>query len=70
MSEEKKEVVTEMMEQSVKEKAQRQPKDAKKRAKRAGHVIACVAAVLLVGGVGTSVGMNVMLMDQMNTQNA
>ncbi len=70
MSEEKKKVVTEMMEQSVKEKAQRQPKDAKKRAKRAGHVIACVAAVLLVGGVGTSVGMNVMLMDQMNTQNA
>ena len=70
MSEEKKEVVTEMMEQSVKEKAQRQPKDAKKRAKRAGHVIACVAAVLLIGGVGTSVGMNVMLMDQMNTQNA
>ena len=70
MSEEKKEAVTEMMAQPAKEEAQKQPKASKQRAKSVGHVIACVAAVLLVGGVGTSVGMNVMLMDQMNTQNA
>ena len=70
MSEEKKEAVTEMMAQPAKEEAQKQPKASKQRAKSVGHVIACVAAVLLIGGVGTSVGMNVMLMDQMNTQNA
>ena len=70
MSEEKKEVVTEMVAQPVEEEAQKRQKTSKKRAKRAGHVIACVVAVLLVGGVGTSVGMNVSLMNQMNAQNA
>ena len=70
MSEEKKKVVTETVAQPVEEEAQKRKKTSKKRAKRAGHVIACVVAVLLVGGVGTSVGMNVMFMNEMNTQNA
>lgn len=61
MSEEKKEDVTEEL--------QKKPGESKKRAKLAGHVIACVAGVLVVAGVGTSVGMNVMLMNRMNTQN-
>lgn len=68
MSEEKKDV-TETAEQPVNEEAQKKPKSAKKGVKRAGHAVACIAAVLLIAGVGTSVGMNVMLMDQMNTQN-
>lgn len=61
MSEEKKEDVTEEL--------QKKPGESKKRAKLAGHVIECVAGVLVVAGVGTSVGMNVMLMNRMNTQN-
>lgn len=61
MSEEKKEDVTEEM--------QKESKTSKKGLRIAGHVIACVAGVLVVAGVGTSVGMNVMLMNRMNTQN-
>ncbi|MGN0344754.1 MAG: transglutaminase domain-containing protein [Lachnospiraceae bacterium] len=69
MSEEKKEVVTETMAQPVTEEASKQRKAPKKGKKTVGHVIACVVAVLLVGGVGTSIGMNVMFMNRMNTQN-
>lgn len=69
MSEEKKEVVTETMAQPVTEEASKQRKAPKKGKKTVGHVIACVVAVLLVGGVGTSIGMNVTFMNRMNTQN-
>ena len=34
------------------------------------HIAAALALALIIGGVGTSIGMNVKLMDQMNTQNA
>lgn len=70
MSEEKKEV-TETVAQPVNEETQKKPKTSsnKKALKIAGHVIACVAGVLVVAGVGASVGMNVMLMNRTNTQN-
>ena len=67
MSEEKKEAGEESAQQIVNEK-----KIKKQRAtgKVLGHIVAGVVVALLVGGVGTSVGMNVQLMNQMNTQNA
>ena len=67
MSEEKKEVKTE---EAVQGKEQNAPKKQKVSKKAVGHIIAGAVAVLLVGGVGTSVGMNVALMNRMNTQNA
>lgn len=71
MSEEKKEVVTEETVQPVEQDAPGKARAAKKsRKKQVGHVIAWVVAVLLVCGVGTSIGMNVMCMDQMNAQYA
>lgn len=48
---------------------QKQRNATRKGLKRAGYVAACVAAVLLIAGVGTSVGMNVVLMQEMNAQN-
>lgn len=68
MSEEKKEV---MKEETVQEKEQPAQKKqmSRKGKQRAGHIIAGAVAVLLVGGIGTSIGMNVMLMNRMNAQN-
>lgn len=70
MSEEKKEVVTQTVAQSAGENTPEHGKTSQKSRKRAGHAIACVVAVLLVCGVGISVGMNAALMNQMNAQNA
>ena len=69
MSEEKKGVVTQTAAQSASQEAPKAREVSKKGVKRAGHIVACAVAVLLVVGVGTSVGMNVMLMNQMNAQN-
>lgn len=70
MSEEKKEVQTETMVPAEEQKTPKKQKMSGKGKKRAGHILAGVVSVLLIGGVGTSIGMNVVLMDQMNTQNA
>ena len=67
MSEEKKEVQTGAL---VPEKEQKVSKKQKVFKKRVGHITAAAVAILLVGGIGTSVGMNVVLMNRMNTQNA
>ena len=68
MSEEKKEVQTETMVQEEEQKAPKKQKMSGKSKKRAGHILAGVMSVLLIGGVSTSIGMNVVLMDQMNAQ--
>ncbi|MDD7642546.1 MAG: hypothetical protein PUK75_08755, partial [bacterium] len=70
MSEEKKEVQTETMVPEKEQKASKKQNVSGKSKKRAGHILAGVVSALLIGGVGTSIGMNVLLMDQMNTQNA
>ena len=69
MSEEKKEVVTEGWVPDKEQKASKKKKSSGKGKKIAGYILAGVVTVLLIGGVGTSVGMNVMLMEQMNAQN-
>lgn len=66
MSEEKKEVREEGL---VQEKEQNTKKKQKAPKKRAGRIAAAVVGLLLVGGIGTSVGMNAMLMNQMHAIN-
>ena len=46
------------------------PKEKKKKNGLAKHVAFALLALVLLGGVGTSVGMNVVLMDEMNAQKA
>lgn len=68
MSEEKKEETTSEMKRP-KQTIPEQKNAARKIMKRIGHAAACVAAALLIAGVGATVGMNVTLMKEMNAQN-
>lgn len=62
---EKKEVIGEATEET---KAAEAPK--KKKNGLARHIAFALALVIIIGGVGASIGMNVMLQDQMNQQYA
>ena len=70
MSEEKKEVMTQETVQTSKEQLSDKQRTKKKSKQRVGHILAGAMAVLLIGGVGASVGLNAVLMNEMNAQNA